>query len=100
MKSNTEHNNMSIQSITYINPWARVNEPKEYKRCNVPIIEYANCTIVQISDDQWDVVKSGKCIAQRAGKSSAMQVADIVSDIMCPDYSIVQERMLCMYDHY
>lgn len=77
----------------YRNPWAKPHEPQDYTR-NVDPIEHKGCQIFHVLTDQWDVVKAGVCIAQRAGKSGAMQCAEVVEDMLMPTHEDVKARML------
>lgn len=81
---------------TYRNPWAKPHEPQEYTR-HVDPIEYMGCQIFHVLTDQWDVVKAGVCISQRAGRSGAIQCAEVVRDMEAPTYQDVRERMLEKY---
>lgn len=85
--------------MIYTNPWAKEYEPKEYNRGGEPI-EYSGCQIVKVHPTQYDVVKSGVCIAQRAGLEGAKKCADSVVDLLFPTYHDVQERMLEKHGHY
>lgn len=83
---------------TYRNPWANPHEPQEYVR-NVDPVEHAGCQIYHVSTNQWDVVKAGVCISQRAGKSGAIQCAEVVQDLLMPTYEDVHERMIARHGH-
>lgn len=49
--------------------------------CNVKPIFHADCEIYKRHKDHFDVVKSGVCIAQRAGLENAKKCAEAVKDI-------------------
>ena len=83
---------------TYRNPWAKPHEPQEYIRLVEPFT-HAGCQLFHVLPDQWDVVKAGVCIAQRAGRSGAMQCAEVVQDMEAPNYHDVWERMLERFEH-
>ena len=83
----------------YKNPWAKPHEPQEYVR-NVEPFVHAGCQIFHVLPDQWDVVKNGVCIAQRAGKRGAMACAEIVDGMDTPTYKDVGARMLERFGHY
>lgn len=85
--------------MTYINPWAKDYEPKEYTRNATPI-DYNGCQIVKVHQFQYDVVKNGVCIGQRCGMEGAKMCADIVSDMLFPTFEDVRERMLVKYGQY
>jgi hypothetical protein len=82
--------------ITYRNPWARLTEPATYKT-DKPAILHAGCEIYHVLPEQWDVVKAGTCIAQRAGLAGAKLCAEAVEDLLMPTYVDVQERMLAKW---
>lgn len=83
---------------TYRNPWAKPHEPQEYTRHVAPT-EHMGCQIFHVLTDQWDVVKNGECIAQRAGKRGAMECAEVVEDLDTPTYEDVRARMLERFGH-
>jgi hypothetical protein len=85
--------------MTYVNPWAKEYEPKTYNR-NIEPLEYSGCQIFKVHSTQYDVVKSGLCIAQRSGLEGAKQCADIVKDLLFPSFDDVQLRMLEATGHY
>ena len=88
-----------METIKYINPWAKDHEPKEYTR-TANVIEYSGCQIVKVHTTQYDLVKNGVCIAQRCGIEGVKNCADIVSDLMFPTYLDVRERMLEKIGNY
>ncbi|MFA5165383.1 MAG: hypothetical protein WC481_07460 [Candidatus Omnitrophota bacterium] len=77
--------------MTYRNPWAKIGEPEDYTT-SAPPIEWAGCEIYHVLPKQWDVVKAGTCIAQRAGLGGAKAAAEIVADLLMPTYEDVRER--------
>lgn len=77
----------------YANPWAKPFEPQEYRRTVEPI-DHAGAQIFRVCDKQYDVVKGGTCITQRAGLSGAKLAAESVADLMFPTFHDVRERML------
>jgi hypothetical protein len=85
--------------MTYTNPWAKEYEPKEYTR-NIEPVEYNGCQIVKVHPTQYDLVKSGICIAQRWGLEGVKVCADVVADLLFPTFQDVRERMLEKYGHY
>lgn len=82
----------------YKNPWAKPHEPQEYVR-NVQPFTHAGSLVFRVIPDQWDVVKNGVCIAQRAGKRGAMACAEVVEDMKTPTYDDVRARMLERFGH-
>ena len=85
--------------MKYTNPWAQGTEPKEYNRSVEPI-EYNGCQIIKVHQFQYDLIKSGVCIAQRCGLEGVKRCADIVSDLLFPTFEDVRERMLEKYGQY
>lgn len=85
--------------MNYTNPWAKEYEPKEYIRNTEPI-EYGGCQIVKVHSTQYDLIKSGVCIAQRCSLEGVKTCADIVSDLLFPTFHDVRERMLEKYGRY
>lgn len=77
---------------TYRNPWAKPHEPQDYTRNCPDPIEHAGCQIFHVLPEQWDVVKGGMCIAQRAGLEGAKHAAELVVDLMFPTYMDIWER--------
>ena len=86
-------------AYSYRNPWAKPYEPQEYIR-NVEPFDHSGCQIYHAFPDQWDVVKSGTCIAQRAGKGGAMRCAEAVADIEAPTYEDARAMMLIRYGYW
>lgn len=83
----------------YGNPWAREYEPKHYTS-NAKPVEHAGCQIFRVHPSQYDVVKSGMCIAQRVGLSGAKLCAEVVQGMDAPTFEDVRERMLARFGHY
>ena len=87
--------------VTYTNPWhipGNFYSPKEFTRDIKPII-HAGCEIYKVNKDQYDVVKSGVCIAQRAGLNGAKKCAEAVEDLPNPTYHDVWGRMMEKHGH-
>ena len=82
----------------YKNPWAKSYEPQEYALSIEPFT-HRGCQIFHVLPDQWDVVKNGACISQRAGKRGAMECAEVVEDMDAPTYKDVRERMFERFGH-
>lgn len=82
----------------YRNPWAARGAPPEICTEAKPIF-HAGAEIYHVSEQQWDVVKGGCCIAQYAGLSFAKQAAEAVEDVLLPTPDDVSERMLERYGH-
>lgn len=85
--------------MIYTNPWAKEYEPKEYTRPG-EAIDYNGCQIVKVHPTQYDLVKSGVCIAQRCGLEGVKVCADIVSDLLFPTFHDVRGRMLEKHGRY
>lgn len=83
---------------TFRNPWAKPTEPQDYVR-NIEPVEYLGCEIFHVFPNQFDVVKSGVCISQRVGMEGAKQAAEVVSDLLFPNFDDVRKRMLERYGH-
>lgn len=81
-------------TYTYRNPWAKPHEPRDYTRNRPPPVEYAGSQIYHVFPDQWDTVKAGVCIAQRAGLAGAKCAADLVADLIFPTFHDVRERAM------
>jgi hypothetical protein len=84
---------------TYRNPWhhsGHLDSP-EFFSTDKPALLWEGCEIFHVLPEQWDVVKSGTCITQRAGLKGAKQAAEVVADLPMPSYLDVQERMLEKY---
>lgn len=76
----------------YKNPWAGPTDPIDYSTLVDPV-EFAGCQLFHVLPKQWDVVKSGACIAQRVTKEAAERAASLVSDLLFPSYDDVRDRM-------
>lgn len=85
--------------MTYRNPWAAQGQCDTIEARAEPV-EHAGCQIFRALPTQWDVVKGGVCIAQRAGKSGAMRCAEVVADLLFPSFEDVRERILAVEGHY
>ena len=72
---------------TYKNPWYVPGQSysMETFTCNVKPIFHAGCEIYKRHKDHFDVVKSGVCIAQRAGLENAKRCAEAVNGITSQD---------------
>jgi len=80
---------------TYRNPWSDQRNPQDYHTDAKPIC-HAGCEIYHVAPQQWDVVKAGACISQRAGLDGAKLAADAVSDLLTPTFEDVRVRMMAM----
>jgi len=80
------------KGYVYKNPWARNGEPREYVRQCPPPQIHCGCQIFHVLPKQWDVVKNGVCITQRAGLKGALAIAELVKDLATPSYEDVRER--------
>lgn len=83
----------------YKNPWAGPTDPADYSTTAAPL-DFAGCLLFHVLPKQWDVVKSGVCIAQRVTKEAAEHAASIVSDLLFPTYNDVRERMFAKMEEW
>lgn len=81
--------------MTYRNPWAKPHESQVFETDSTPIL-HAGAEIYKHSS-YFDVVKAGTCITERGSIEEAKRCAEVVSDLLCPTYQDVRERMLAKY---
>ena len=84
---------------SYRNPWAKDGQD-QFFHTEIKPVEHAGCQLYHVFLNQWDVVKSGVCIAQRAGKIGAMQCAEVVDDLETPTFEDVRERMIEFFGRF
>jgi hypothetical protein len=85
---------------SYRNPWHHPgSNTREDYSTDKPGIAHAGCMIYHVLPEQWDVVKAGCCITQRAGLGGAKLCAEAVVDLIAPTPDDVHERMLEKHGH-
>lgn len=83
---------------SYKNPWFKVGQDPDY-HTDVEPITFEGYLIYHILPNQYDVVKNGVCISQRAGLNGAKLAAESVINISNPTYEDVYDRMMELYGH-